>query len=146
MSRWRETASPGDPRAIDQVQTFWELLLCYEELLRGLGLDRPAAVGQAYGGMVAADLAANFPLLFSRLVPLSPLGLWRDDAPIPSGAPRSSPGPSPTMALAAGCTGSPFPRLSPGAARTRLSLLPTRRSSAARSRAAGLRSSTTAVT
>jgi pimeloyl-ACP methyl ester carboxylesterase len=75
--------SPGDPRAIDQVQTFWELLLCYEELLRALGLDRPAAVGQAYGGMVAADLAANFPLLFSRLVLLSPLGLWRDDAPIP---------------------------------------------------------------
>ncbi len=75
--------SPGDPRAIDQVQTFWELLLCYEELLRGLGLDRPAVVGQSYGGMVAADLAANFPLLFSRLVLLSPAGLWRDDAPIP---------------------------------------------------------------
>jgi pimeloyl-ACP methyl ester carboxylesterase len=35
-------------------------------------------VGQAYGGMVAADLAANFPPLFSRLVLLSPLGLWRD--------------------------------------------------------------------
>ena len=75
--------SPGDPRAIDQVQTFWELLLCYEELLRGLGLDRPAVVGQSYGGMVAADLAANFPQLFSRLVLLSPAGLWRDDAPIP---------------------------------------------------------------
>jgi pimeloyl-ACP methyl ester carboxylesterase len=75
--------SPGDPRAIDQVQTFGELLLCYEELLRGLGLDRPVAVGQSYGGMVAADLAANFPQLFSRLVLLSPFGLWRDDAPIP---------------------------------------------------------------
>jgi pimeloyl-ACP methyl ester carboxylesterase len=33
--------------------------------------------------MVAADLAANFPRLFSRLVLLSPAGLWRDDAPIP---------------------------------------------------------------
>jgi pimeloyl-ACP methyl ester carboxylesterase len=75
--------SPGDPRAIDQVQTFWELVLCYEELLRGLGLDRPAAVGHSYGGMVAADLAANFPLLFSRVALLSPFGLWRDDAPIP---------------------------------------------------------------
>jgi len=75
--------SPGEPRAIDQVQTFWELLLCYEELVRGLGLDRPAALGQSYGGMVAADLAANFPPLFSRLVLLSPFGLWRDDAPIP---------------------------------------------------------------
>jgi pimeloyl-ACP methyl ester carboxylesterase len=33
--------------------------------------------------MVAADLAATFPRLFARLVLLSPIGLWRDDAPIP---------------------------------------------------------------
>lgn len=75
--------SPGDPHAISHVQTFWELLLCYEELTRGLGLDRPAALGHSFGGMVAADLAATFPRLFSKLVLLSPVGLWRDDAPIP---------------------------------------------------------------
>jgi pimeloyl-ACP methyl ester carboxylesterase len=75
--------SPGEPRAIDEVQTFWELLLVYEELVRTLGLERPAAVGQSYGGMVAADLAATFPRLFSRLVLLSPAGLWLDRAPIP---------------------------------------------------------------
>jgi pimeloyl-ACP methyl ester carboxylesterase len=89
--------SPGDPRAIDQVQTFTELLLVYEELTRALGLDRPAAVGQSFGGMVAADLAATFPRLFSRLVLLSPAGLWRDDAPIPlmqmvAGPPEEMPG------------------------------------------------------
>ena len=49
----------------------------------GLGLDRPVAVGQSFGGMVAADLAASFPRLFGKLVLLSPPGLWRDDAPIP---------------------------------------------------------------
>jgi pimeloyl-ACP methyl ester carboxylesterase len=75
--------SPGDPRAISQVHTFTELLLIYEELTRELGLERPVAVGQSFGGMVAADLAATFPRLFSRLVLLSPAGLWRDDAPIP---------------------------------------------------------------
>ena len=75
--------SPGDPKAIEQVQTFTELLLVYEELTRELGLERPTAIGQSFGGMVAADLAATFPALFSRLVLLSPLGLWRDDAPIP---------------------------------------------------------------
>jgi pimeloyl-ACP methyl ester carboxylesterase len=32
--------------------------------------------------MVAADLAASFPQVPSRLVLLSPIGLWRDDAPI----------------------------------------------------------------
>jgi pimeloyl-ACP methyl ester carboxylesterase len=75
--------SPDDPQAIQEVQTFWELLLAYEEALRRLGLDRPAAVGQSFGGMIAADLAACFPHLFGSLVLLSPLGLWRDDAPIP---------------------------------------------------------------
>jgi pimeloyl-ACP methyl ester carboxylesterase len=89
--------SPGDPRAIDEVRTYWELLLAYDELVRALGLDRPVAVGHSYGGMVAADLAATFPGLFSRLVLLAPAGLWRDDAPIPlaemvSGPPERMPG------------------------------------------------------
>ena len=77
--------SPGDPQAIREVRTLGELLLVYDEAIGqlGLGPDRPAAVGQSFGGMVAADLAATFPRLFSRLVLLSPMGLWRDDAPIP---------------------------------------------------------------
>ena len=88
--------SPGDPQAIGQVQTFGELLLVYEEMIRKLGLERPAALGQSFGGMVAADLAATFPRLFSKLVLLAPLGLWRDDAPIPlmemvSGPPEEVP-------------------------------------------------------
>jgi pimeloyl-ACP methyl ester carboxylesterase len=89
--------SPGDPQAIREVQTFWELLLIYEEVIGRLGLDRPVALGQSFGGMVAADLAASFPRLFSKLVLLAPLGLWRDDAPIPlvemvSGPPEEVPG------------------------------------------------------
>ena len=75
--------SPGDIEAIREVHTFWELLLLYEEAVRVLGLERPVAVGQSFGGMVAADLAATFPALFARLVLLAPIGLWRDDAPIP---------------------------------------------------------------
>jgi pimeloyl-ACP methyl ester carboxylesterase len=75
--------SAGDVQAIHEVRTLWELLLLYEEAVRALGLERPAAVGQSFGGMVAADLAATFPALLRRLVLLSPIGLWRDDAPIP---------------------------------------------------------------
>ena len=88
--------TPGDPQAIAHVQTFTELLLVYEEAIRALGLERPAAFGQSFGGMVAADLAATFPALFGRLALAAPLGLWRDDAPIPlmemvSGAPEDTP-------------------------------------------------------
>jgi pimeloyl-ACP methyl ester carboxylesterase len=88
--------SPGDPQAIREVRTLGELLLVYEEAIGRLGLDGPAALGESFGGMVAADLAATFPRLFSRLVLLSPLGLWRDDAPIPlmemvAGSPQDTP-------------------------------------------------------
>ena len=75
--------SPDDPHAIREIQTFWELLLVYEEALRRLALEEPAAVGQSFGGMIGADLAACFPHLFGKLVLLAPLGLWRDDASIP---------------------------------------------------------------
>jgi len=76
--------SPGDPRAIDEVRTFWELMLVYERAdPRARPLSARVAVGASYGGMVAADLAATFPRLFSRLVLLAPAGLWRDEAPIP---------------------------------------------------------------
>lgn len=74
--------SPGDPQAIREIHTLWELLLAYEEALRALGLERPGVVGISFGGMVAADLAASFPQVLNRLVLLSPIGLWRDDAPI----------------------------------------------------------------
>ena len=69
--------------SVRAMQTYWELLLVYEELAGKLGLEleRLVALGQSFGGMVAADLAACFPRLFSRLVLLSPLGLWRDAAP-----------------------------------------------------------------
>lgn len=89
--------TPGDPQAIREVHTFWELLLLYEEALRVLELEQPAFVGMSFGGMVAADLAASFPSLPGRLVLLSPIGLWRDEAPIRlvetvTGPPEALPG------------------------------------------------------
>jgi pimeloyl-ACP methyl ester carboxylesterase len=74
--------SAGDPYAIHQVDDLWDVVLAYEELLRKLGLERPVAVGQSFGGMLACELAASFPGLFSKLVVLDPVGLWRDDAPV----------------------------------------------------------------
>src|SRR5581483_5362064 len=61
----------------------WELVLFYDEVLDGLGLDRVKVVGHSFGGMVAAELAANNPRRVERQVLIAPIGLWRDDAPIP---------------------------------------------------------------
>jgi pimeloyl-ACP methyl ester carboxylesterase len=74
--------SPQDPHAIHKVDSFWDLLLMYQELTDALDLTRPAAIGHSLGGMIAADLAAHFPDLFSKLVLISPAGLWRDDEPV----------------------------------------------------------------
>ena len=57
-------------------------MLYYYDVFDQLGLEAPAAVGHAFGGMVAAEVAATNPQRVSRLVLLSPIGLWRDDAPV----------------------------------------------------------------
>jgi pimeloyl-ACP methyl ester carboxylesterase len=66
---------------VESLDDVLDLVLAYDELLGRLRLDRPALVGHFFGGMVAAELAAMFPARAHRLVLISPLGLWRDDAP-----------------------------------------------------------------
>jgi pimeloyl-ACP methyl ester carboxylesterase len=75
--------SEGDPEAIHEVDDLWDLVLIYEEAIRQLELTHtPVAIGQSFGGMMAAEIAAHFPSLFARLVLLDPIGLWRPDAPV----------------------------------------------------------------
>jgi pimeloyl-ACP methyl ester carboxylesterase len=75
--------STGDPDAIHKVDSIWDLVLLYEEAIRRLDLPAaPVAIGQSFGGMMAAELAAHFPSLFKSLILLNPLGLWREDLPI----------------------------------------------------------------
>jgi pimeloyl-ACP methyl ester carboxylesterase len=76
--------SLGDPDAIKLLDDFWDLVLYYDELFDQLGLEAPAVVGHSFGGMVAAEIAATFSRRVSRLVLISPLGLWRDDTPVPN--------------------------------------------------------------
>ena len=73
--------STGDPRAIDRLETFADLLLAYEELVRALGISGAVAIGESLGGMIVADLAAHFPSLLSKLVLVAPAGLWLDEHP-----------------------------------------------------------------
>ncbi|OXR43657.1 2-hydroxy-6-oxo-6-phenylhexa-2,4-dienoate hydrolase [Nocardia cerradoensis] len=74
--------SPSDPYAIHKVHDLWQLVLIYEEAIRKLDLDNPILVGQSFGGMLAAELAAAYPAHFGKLVLLDPIGLWRDDHPV----------------------------------------------------------------
>jgi pimeloyl-ACP methyl ester carboxylesterase len=66
---------------VEALDDVLDLVLAYDELVERLELDGPALVGHFFGGMVAAELAAMFPARARRLVLISPLGLWRDDAP-----------------------------------------------------------------
>lgn len=70
----------GDLNAIYEVESLSDLVLIYEETIRALELGAaPICIGQSMGGMLAAELAATFPDLFSKLVLLAPAGLWRED-------------------------------------------------------------------
>jgi pimeloyl-ACP methyl ester carboxylesterase len=66
---------------VETLDEVLDLVLAYDELLTVLGLSRPHLVGHFFGAMVAAELGAMFPGRVDRLVLVSPLGLWRDDAP-----------------------------------------------------------------
>ena len=75
--------SAADPHAIHTVENFADLILIYEEVVRGLGIEGAPAIGESLGGMMACDLAAHFRSLLSKLVLISPAGLWSDDHPPP---------------------------------------------------------------
>jgi pimeloyl-ACP methyl ester carboxylesterase len=66
---------------VETLDDLFDLTLAYDELLSALGLESASLVGHFFGAMVAAEIAAVFPRRASRLALISPLGLWRDDAP-----------------------------------------------------------------
>jgi pimeloyl-ACP methyl ester carboxylesterase len=66
---------------VEALDDVLDLTLAYDELLSALGVGRAHLLGHFFGAMVAAETAAVFPARADRLVLVSPLGLWRDDAP-----------------------------------------------------------------
>lgn len=76
---------PGarEPEDLTYLPGIWELVLFYDELLDVLGLDSVTVVGHSFGGMVAAELAANSPRRITRLLLIAPIGLWLEEHPIP---------------------------------------------------------------
>jgi pimeloyl-ACP methyl ester carboxylesterase len=75
--------SPGEYDAIKVLDDWHDLVVYYSELIDELGVKDATLVGHSFGGMIAAEIAAANPQSIAKLVLLSPLGLWRDDTPIP---------------------------------------------------------------
>ena len=53
--------APGEPDAIREVDSLWDLILCYDELLEHLGLSEVMLVGHSFGAMMACEVAALRP-------------------------------------------------------------------------------------
>lgn len=73
--------TPGmtDLKEIDDVPGIHDLALHYDDIFVAAGLGSVPVVGHSFGAMMAAELAAHVPDRVSRLVLLSPPGLWNDD-------------------------------------------------------------------
>jgi pimeloyl-ACP methyl ester carboxylesterase len=76
-------AHPGvaGSSGIETLDDLLDLTLAYDELFTALGVERAHLVGHSFGAMAAAELAAVCPVRAQSLTLVSPLGLWRDDAP-----------------------------------------------------------------
>ena len=74
--------TPGAPDEIYELDGLWDLVVCYDELLDGLGLDDTVLVGHSFGGMIACELAAASPRRVRRLALIDPLGFWRETEPV----------------------------------------------------------------
>jgi len=77
--------APGfaDLAELDDLHDIHDLALHYDDILDALALEQPVVVvGHSFGAMLAAELAAHAPHRISRLVLMSPLGLWNDAYPV----------------------------------------------------------------
>jgi pimeloyl-ACP methyl ester carboxylesterase len=74
----------GDADAIHQYDDLLDVVLAYEEIVRALGIEGAVVVGHSFGGMLAAELAAVFPDLFSGVVLIDAFGLWSNTDPTSS--------------------------------------------------------------
>jgi pimeloyl-ACP methyl ester carboxylesterase len=72
----------GKSAGLECLDDQWDLFLHCFDVLEALGLSRPYVVGESMGGWIAAEMAALRPKEIGRLALASPIGLWRDDAPV----------------------------------------------------------------
>jgi pimeloyl-ACP methyl ester carboxylesterase len=59
-----------------------DVALHYDDVLDALAVDETVLAGYSFGAMMAAEYAAHYPRRVSRLVLISPVGLWNDAYPV----------------------------------------------------------------
>jgi pimeloyl-ACP methyl ester carboxylesterase len=64
------------------IRTLHDWVFTLSELIDSLGMTGAPAVAFSVGGMLALELAAIRPEVFSSLALVAPLGLWVDDDPV----------------------------------------------------------------
>jgi pimeloyl-ACP methyl ester carboxylesterase len=74
--------SSGGSTGLTQLLDHHALFFLYQEILDALDLNSVRLVGHAFGGWLAAELAAIEPKRVSRLALIAPLGLWDDAHPV----------------------------------------------------------------
>src|SRR3979490_1251755 len=76
--------APGfaDLAELDDLRDIHDLALHYDDIFEALHLDHALVAGHSFGAMIAAEVAAHVPHRVSRLILLSPLGLWNDRYPV----------------------------------------------------------------
>lgn len=72
---------PGKPDLIKAVDTLWDVVTAYDDVLDALGLEKTTLMGHSLGGLLACELAAQRKHQITKLILISPIGLWREDAP-----------------------------------------------------------------
>src|SRR5579871_1049798 len=72
----------GETEECGTLRDMQDFALHTWDVVEALGLKNPILVGHSMGGMIAAEMAALAPNDVSRLVLISPAGLWLEDHPI----------------------------------------------------------------
>ena len=73
----------GQSTGLEHLEDEHDLFLHGFDVMEALGLERPYVVGESMGGWIAAEMAALRPREIGRLALAAPVGLWRDEAPLP---------------------------------------------------------------
>jgi pimeloyl-ACP methyl ester carboxylesterase len=72
--------TPGKPDEIEQLDNLWDAVLAYDDAIEVLGLHQPIVMGHSFGGMLAAEIAAQRKSQIDKLVLIAPIGLWKEEA------------------------------------------------------------------